>query len=252
MAVSAVSQKGLPQLVDRAGGTALRDQMKLREHAFKARENAALGKARTPQARKALDAEFKAAALERAHDYAAMICSQEDWSPKPGCSVQGNVLTSFYRLMGQKARAHAASEGRLFTLDDLRAVKLDEHDIAGLRKQFSDADIKKAWPLLDKHIVHGRFLSHGAQRFMKSGRFLAYQTALMVAEDRMEKGIEHHREKLDDKAAQSLRDDRRATQKRQFTHLTDEVIVERDRTHQEKTTYAVVGNRLVPVDEKPE
>src|SRR6185295_17712053 len=108
----------------------------------------------------------------RAREYAAMICSQPDWQCKTENGSPGNVLTAFYRLVGQKAREHAKKDGHEFSLADVQKTRLTEKDLESLRKEFGDDQIKKAWPLLERHIAHEGFLTKSALKFMKSGKFM--------------------------------------------------------------------------------
>jgi len=253
MTISGVSSTAVPGIVDKAGGLSIRDQMRAKEASFKEKERAALAAAPDDATRGALKKQFTEERAARAQEYAAILCSDPNWKSKCGDGTPGTVLTSFYALMGKKARAYAAHQQRPFRESDLQHVRLNETDIEGLRKQFGDDEIKKAWPLLEKHIVHDGFLTKGAQKFMSSAKFLAYHNAIEAAHDRMERGIESHREKLDEQAAENLRDELRQKEKRTVTDWTARVVVERDQARQEKSTYAVVGGKLVTVStNKPE
>ena len=246
-----VAGKPHVSLVDRPGGPSLRDQIRSQERGIAEKEQAQL--ARCPAAQQAaLKSDFTEARAERARKYAAMLCSAPGWQPNENCSPEGKVLTAFYQVLGERGRELAAKDGKPFSLTYLDKVKLSKDDVEKLRKQFGDDAVKKAMPLLQKHIVSGKWLSKDAARFMASGEFMTYQTAIMGAQDKMERDVEAYREKLDEKAADDLREESRTDRKRQLTHWTDKVVVEKDATTQEKTIYAAVGGRLIPVDKKPE
>jgi hypothetical protein len=250
---------GQMALVETPGGPSVRAQIRAHERGHAEREQQKLAGAKTDQAKKALKSEFTAARAERARLYAAMITSADGWQPSAGARPEGKVLTSFYRLIGEKARELAAAEGQPLSLETFDRVRLTRADVEGLRKRFGDAEVKKALPLLKKHIIHERFLDKGALRFMASAQFLALQTLLQATEDRVERDIDRHREKLDVRAAEELRDHQRALGKRQLTHWDQQIVVEcagaraGDPAGKPETrTYAAVGGRLIPVDEKPE
>jgi hypothetical protein len=240
-------------LSDKPGGPSLRDQIRTQERSLAAKEKTALAKAPDDAARHELKTEFTEARRERAQKYAAMLCSEKTWEPRG--SEQGQVLTSFYRLLGERGRELAAKQGKPFSMKHLDEVQLTKADVEDLRKQFGDEAVKKAMPLLEKHICSGRWLSKEARTFMKSSRFVAYQTAVEATVDRVERNLEHEREKLDDADAERLREDLRTREKRKVTSWTENVVVEREERPdgtREKTLYASVGGRLVPVDKKPE
>jgi hypothetical protein len=233
-------------LVDRPGGPALRDQIKARERTILVREEGALAKCPDQASKDALALKFMDARKERGEKYAALLCSQDGWQPKPGATPQSQVLTAYYGLLGQKARAFAADHGRAVGLDDIDRVKLSKDDVEKLRKQFGDDAVKKALPLLQRHMCQGRFLTHAAMRFMMSSQFVVYQTAIEHERDTVDTSVRAHDEKLDEKDHDRLRDER----KRQVTHWTDRVVVQRE--DNKRVLYASVGGRLVPLGEKPE
>jgi hypothetical protein len=242
----AVSSSYAHGLVDKPGGPALREQIQAREAAIKAREVKQLDAAPTVDAREALEDKFIAQRKERGEKYAALLCSQDGWQPKPGASSQSQVLTAYYALLGQKARAYAAAHGRPVSLEDIDRVKLSKDDVEKLRKQFGDEAVKKALPLLQRHMCQGKFLTAAAMRFMQSSQFVVYQTAIEQERDVVDTSVRTHDEKLDEKDHDRLREERH----RQVTHWTDRVVVQRE--DNKRILYASVGGRLVPLGEKPE
>jgi hypothetical protein len=254
MKVSGV-QAVAPPVVEDLGGPSLRQQFRARERALADGEQLRLAAAATPQQRAALKKTFTEARAARARQYAAMLCSEPGWAPKPGAKADGRVLTAFYQLLGQRGRELAAREGTPFSLDTLERVRLSKADVEALRKEFGDDDVKAALPLLKKHIMHESFLERAAMKFMGSSAFTTYQAALAVAVDKMERGIQTHRAALDEKSAEHLREHHRSLKKRRLSRWTEQVVVQttvKAGGAKEKTTYAAVGGRLIPIDTKRE
>jgi len=254
MKVSGV-QAVAPSVVDDPGGPSLRQQFRAREQALAANEQVQLARARTPEQRAALKETFTEARAARGRQYAAMLCSEAGWAPKPGAKAEGRVLTAFYQLLGQRGRELAAREGTPFSLETLDRVRLSKADVEALRKEFGDDDVKKALPLLKKHIMRESFLERAAMKFMNSSVFTTYQAALAVVVDKMERGIQSHRAALDEKAAENLREHTRSQKKSRLARWTEQVVVQTTMNAggaKEKTTYAAVGGRLIPVDTKRE
>ncbi|HEY4223641.1 MAG TPA: hypothetical protein VGO62_19930 [Myxococcota bacterium] len=245
MAVSAVSPASAG-VVDRGGGASIRDQIRAQERTHGDREKAQLAACPDDASRAALKKEFTAARAERAEKYAAMLCSVDGWEPKASASPQSKVLTAFYALAGQKARALAAKQHRPFAMGDLHKVKLSEKDVEKLRRQFGDDAVKKAWPLLKKHICHEGFLSKAALKFMQSARFIAFQSALLLAQDHMERGIHQTDVKLDEKDAALLRETLRLEQKRGVTLVFTDQHTRADGVR-EDALYTSVGGHLVRI-----
>ena len=238
-----------PSIADVSGGPSLRAQFKATEKALADSERKALD-ALPPEQRAALKAEFTQARAERAQRYAAMLCSVDGWQPKPGAAAEGKVLTGFYGLVGERARALAKREGKPLSPEHVERVRLSKADIVKLRETYGDAEVKKAWPLLQKHIAHDRFLDANALKFMQSGEFLVYHAALQHARDTVDRNIATHREKLSAADAELLRDHLKQVERR--LTWTEDVVVERrapatagDKTHTQK--YVSVGGRLVPL-----
>jgi hypothetical protein len=241
--------------VDLPGGPTLRQQFRTREKAFAEQEKLKLDATKTPEQRAALKKKFTEARAARARQYAAMLCSEEGWAPKPGAKAEGRVLTAFYQRLGQRGREIAAREGKPFTLEALERVRLSKADVEALRKEFGDDEVKKALPLLKKHIMHESFLDRAAMKFMGSSEFATYQAAIAIAVDKMERGIQTHREKLDEKSAESLRDHHKTLKKRRLSRWTEQVVVHKSVKadgSKLKTSYAAVGGRLIPIDTKRE
>jgi hypothetical protein len=245
----------MPLVTETPGGPSLRHQFKAHEKALAEKERAQLDACRTPEERHALKAQFTQARAERARRYAAAICSEPGWEPKAGASSNGKILTAFYALLGRRARENAQKTGKPFSMADIEKVRLSRADVENLRKEFGDAEIKKAWPLLQKHIAHADFLDKSALRFMLSGEFLVYRAAIHQQRDTVEHNIEQHREQLSAKDAELLREHNRLAEKRKLTHWDKDIVVSREGVaegHPEKVTYVSVGGRLVPVDRDPE
>jgi hypothetical protein len=242
------------QLVDKPDGPTVRQQTQAHARACAAADKAAL-EAAPPEKRGALKKQQLAAAQERGRLYAAMITSEPGWKPKEGSKAEGQVLTAFYRRIGQRGRELAAKEGKPFSIDTLKKVRLTKDDVEALRKEFGDDEVKKAMPLLERHIIRESFLDRAAMKFMKSTEFLTFRMALQQSVDKMDRDLAKHRKQLDERSAENLREHQRALKKRKQVNWNQEVVVHKttriDGTKQ-KQTYASVGGRLVPIDQKRE
>lgn len=250
-----VSAASLSRIAERPGGPTLRQQFREKEKALHEREQKKLDACKTPEERGALKAQFTQARAERARRYAAMLCSEPGWTPKGDPKGPGTILTSFYALIGQRAREEARKSGKPFSMGDVEKVRLTREDVEELRKKFGDAEVKKAWPLLQKHIAHEGFLDRDALRFMKSTQFLAFQAAITATVDRVERAIDQHQETLSAKDAELLRDHHRGLEKRRLSVWDQPVVVESEQKSdgsRDKVTYVAVGGRLVPVDRDEE
>lgn len=241
----------MPRAATGPGGPNLRREIRAHERTLSEAERKQLDGARSPEERAALKTGFTKARAERARRYAAMLCSEPGWAPKPRSSSEGKILTSFYGLLGQRAREEAARTGKPFSMAHVEQVRLSKADVEALRKQFGDAEVKKAWPLLKKHIAHEGFLDQAALRFMTSAEFLTFQAALTSARDKVERALDAHEEQLSAKDAEALREHIKLGEKRRLTSWDQPVVVEREQNpdgSRDKVTYVSVGGRLVPVD----
>ncbi len=243
MTVTAIAQFSP---VDRPGGLSLRDQMRMQLHAISAEQKRQVAAAPDAAARRAVRERFEVTRKELGEKYAAMLCSVVEFTPKPAAPDHTRVLMAYYRLLGERGRAVAAEEGRPFRLEDLDHVKLTREDVAELRAQFGDEDVKKALPLLQRHIMHERWMTSDAIRYMNSAEFIAFHTVLEATHDRMERGIETHRRKLDERDIRRLHDERQ----RKTAHWTDRIVIERARD--KRVVFVSMGGHLVPIGEKPE
>ncbi len=228
---------------------ALRTQFRAKEDGHRTREAAILSAAK-PADIQSLKDDFRTSRKQRAERYAAVLCSVADWAPRVGARTESKVLTAFYGLVGQRARELAKSEGVPFAMEHVERVKLTKADVVSLRQTYGDADVKKAWPMLQRHIAHERFLDAGALSFVNSGEFLMYQTALDRVRDSVEHNIVAHREELSAKDAQALFELRKQQDSRVLAGWTDDVVVTRpsDSADQDrKISYVSVGGHLVRV-----
>lgn len=250
-----VSASSLTRIAERPGAPPLRQQFRAHEKKLAEGEKKQLDAAKTPEERAALKANFTQARAERARRYAAMLCSEPGWAPKGDPNGPGAILTSFYALLGQRGREEARKSGKPFSMGDVDRVRLTREDVENLRKQFGDAEVKKAWPLLQKHIAHEGFLDRDALRFMKSSQFLAFQAAISATVDRVERAIDQHQEQLSAKDADLLREHHRQLEKRRLSKWDQPVVIETEQKSdgsRDKVTYVSVGGRLVPVDRDEE
>lgn len=242
-----VSASPAVRIAEAPGAPALRHQFKAAELALAANERKQLDAAPTPEARAALKAEFTQARAERARRYAAMVCSQPGWKPKPGASPESKVLTSFYGLLGERARADAARSGKPLSMAHVEQVRLSRADVEGLRTTFSDGDIARALPLLDKHIAHADFLDDGALRFMTSDEFLSARAALAVAADKVESALDKHEAKLAEEAHARLLEHQRDDRKHR--RLVEISTPDLARVTDGKRVFKPFGGRLAALDE---
>ena len=255
MQVKGAETRRMP-LAEVAGGPNLRAQFKANEKLLVADERKQLD-ALPPEQRAALKSTFSQARAERAQRYAAMLCSVEGWQPKPGAKSESQILTGFYGLVGDRARALAKKEGKPFSMEHVERVRLTKADVVMLRERYGDAEVKKAWPLLSKHIAHKGFLDTGALRFMKSNEFLMFHSAIQQTRDTVERKLAEHEEKLSAKDAELLREHLKQGERRRVTQWAGDVVVERRNVTDVQTgddklqtqKYVSVGGRLVPVQD---
>ena len=251
--------RGRAHFVEVDGGPSLRAQFKANEKSLVATEHGQLA-AIAPEQRVALKAEFTQKRAARARRYATMLCSVEGWQPKPGARPESKILTGFYGLVGERARALAKSEGKPFAMEHVERVRLSKGDVVALREQYGDAAVKKAWPMLQKHIAHDDFLDQGALLYMQSSDFLVFHAALRQTLDAVERNIAAHAEKLSANDAGLLREHGKDVERRRLIKWTGPVVVERghqadpltgaDKVSTQK--YASVGGHLVPIDHDDE
>jgi hypothetical protein len=262
MGVGGVRHSKVPVLTDVAGGPSLRDQHRANERKVRDAEAAELAKAK-PADRPALVAAHREASAERARTFATMVCSAPGHKyATPGANNTGQILKAFYALIGERGREQAAREKKPFSAKDVERVRLSKDDVHALREQlmkegFSDADFQKALPLLHKHIARDRFLDRAAMAFMKSTGFVAFKAAIEQMIDAVDRQLDAHQRKLDEGDHALLLEHLRDVEKRgrRVTSFTDTVVVANvDKNgdgadDQRQARYAVVGGKLVPVDE---
>jgi hypothetical protein len=194
-----------------------------------------------------------------------MVCSEagDVYKPVPGGNNKGQILKAFYGLIGERAREQAAKEGKPFSQKYVESMRLSREDVRGLREKlmkegFTDADFKKAMPLLQKHIARDRFMDRHALAFIASSAFVVFKAAVEQMMDKVEKTLDDQKRALDDKDHALLLDhlaDVEKRSKRRVTNWTESVVLtnvdhNRDGNDDTKTTkYTVVGGKLLPVDE---
>jgi hypothetical protein len=245
----------LVSLARRPGEATSRQQFQLFEKQQAEAERKQLDRLKDPAARHVLKAEFTAARAARARAYAAVICSEAGWRPKPGASAKGQILTAFYARAGEKARHAAADGGRPFSVAELAKVRLSRDDVATLKdsliERFGAKAIEDAFPLLQKHICHDSFLDSDALAYMASAEFLALRAAVISLVDEVEREIDAHDRQLAEDAHARLVDDMRtADKKRRILSMDGPPAVETRATpdgSRERRTYNLFGGRLVAI-----
>ncbi len=267
MDVSSVRLPRTAALTEKPGAPSLRDQFRGNERKLHEAEVKQLEKAKTPEERAELKKAFTEARAERARTFATMVCSEagDVYKPKPGGNNAGQILKAYYALIGERAREQAAKDKKPFSQKYVESVKLSKEDVRGLREKlmkegFTDADFKKAMPLLKKHIARDRFMDQNAMKFMASGEFVTFKVAIELMMDKVEKNLDAHHRQLDEKEhgllLEHLADTEKRSKVRKVTNWTNEVVLTNvdkngdGNDDTKKTKYAVVGGKLVPLDER--
>lgn len=265
MDVSSVRLPRTAALTEKPGAPSLRDQFRGNERKLHDAEVKQLEKAK-PEERGALKAAFTEARAERARTFATMVCSEagDVYKPKPGGNNAGQILKAFYGVIGEHAREQAAKDKKPFSQKYVENVKLSKDDVRALREKlmkegFTDADFKKAMPLLKKHIARDRFMDRHAMTFMASSEFVTFQAAIALMLDKVEKNVDAHKAQLDEKDHTLLLEHLAEVEKRgtrRVTSFTHEVVLTNVDNNKDghddvkKTKYTVVGGKLVPLDER--
>lgn len=266
MDVSSVRLPKTAALTEKPGAPSLRDQFRANEKKLHEAEQKQLEKAKTPDERAALKKAFTEARAERARTFATMVCSEasDEYKPIPGGNNAGQILKAYYALIGERAREQAAKDKKPFSQKYVENVRLSREDVRGLREQlmkegFTDADFKKAMPLLKKHIARERFMDRHAMNFMGSAEFVSFKAAIELMLDKVEKDVDAHARQLDEKDHKLLLEHLADVEKRgtrRVTTFTQDVVLTNVDSNKDgnddvkKTKYTVVGGKLVPLDER--
>ena len=247
MPLSRVAPPAAPVVETTTGS--LRALFTTAEKALRIEEAKEMAAATSDAERASLKADFQAERKARGEKFATMLMSQKGWRTKPGCNAQAQVLCAFYRIVGQRARELAASEGKPFSMAYVDRVRLTRADVESVRKQFGDKETKVALGLLKRHIMSGSFLTDDARQFMVSAQFLSFQVAIEQSRDKVEHGVRAHDDALAAETAQLVRDERKASERRQLLHWSDpHLLVTRTADgKREAAKCIVVGGRLVVV-----